>query len=642
MLSFFLVIVPFLAAVNAANDWSVPCITGECSYDLLATNGSTASGTVTIWGSQDAITDITTAANWEILDCDPNALNQSIRLVCTSDAANSNCSHLSQNTGAVNKIVRLPENCGSSPFARVAKAWVSEDQSIPSGIAARLVRRDGTQPQVQALALDTDFGSVDYSKTGPVNIAVQGATIPGASGTIQIPPSRRSTRLSQRSLSGFVPNALSDISGNAVNISQTIDLPPLTLDKSVNLFNQSIQCGSVTAEASADLDGNVNAVSSVGVAALGTVVPPALTQLGLTATLNGNVTGTLSLTADVSGSVDSGQIQLLSLPILGIDIPGILSVGPTFTVSTQATANLDVNLDMKTEINLQINNAQVSFPSGTGSAPNGDAFSIGDTPLSLSASPDVKATGTVEVHLIPALNFGLSAFGDVAKAEVDLAFDADASLQLSLDASGSVGTTIDVNGSGNTNTDSDSSMTSTSENSMQTTTMGNMMHDTTSTMIMQNTTSSMEIVHKTTVTKVVVDETTVFKTVIDDVTSTKAMMHKTTSATQAMQTKAAMAGRADVSSSFGGSFEVDAGIAITAGVQGDFFGLFNDNENDTLFSKNFVLFQKSFGDQATRKRRLSRRSTPARRAGLSCPGANVGTPASLVDETIKSADIKAK
>ncbi|KAJ7266370.1 hypothetical protein B0H12DRAFT_1099380 [Mycena haematopus] len=651
MLSSFLVIVPLFAAVNAANDWSVPCITGECSYDLPATNGSTASGTVTIWGSQDAITDITTAANWEILDCDANALNQSIRLVCTSDAADSNCSHLSQNTGAVNKIVRLPENCGSSAFARVAKAWVSEDQSIPSSIAARLVRRDGTQPQVQALALDTDFGSVDYSKTGQVNIAIQGANVPGASGTIQIPPSRRSTRLSQRSLSGFVQSALSDISGNAVNLNQTIDLPPLTLDKSINLFNQSIQCGPVTAEASADLDGNVNAVASVGVVATGTIVPPTLTQLALLATLNGNVTGTLSLTADVAGSVDSGQIELLSLPILGLDIPGILSVGPTFTVNAQATANLDVNLDMQTEINLQINNAQLSFPPGSGSAPNGNAFSIGDTPLSVSASPDVTATGTVAVHLIPALNFGISAFGDVAKAEVDLAFDASLSLQLSLDGSASVQTSIDLNGSGNTNTDSSNAYTttSTSENSMHTTTdSGKMMHDTTSKKMMHDSTSTKKMMHDNTSTKKMMHDTT-SKKMMHDTTSTKAMMHTTSSAAHAMQTKAAMAyGRADVSSSFGGSFEVDAGIAITAGVQGDFFGLFNDNENDTLFSKNFVLFQKSFGDQATRKRsmfsasRVARQSSLKRRAGLSCPAANVGAPASLVDETIKSAAIKVK
>jgi len=38
------------------------------------------------------------------------------------------------------------------------------DQSIPSHIARRLVRRDGQTPEVQALALDTNFAAVDPSQ----------------------------------------------------------------------------------------------------------------------------------------------------------------------------------------------------------------------------------------------------------------------------------------------------------------------------------------------------------------------------------------------------------------------------------------------------------------------------------------------
>jgi hypothetical protein len=64
------------------------------------------------WGSNNAITDITKAADWQILGCDSNALAQDIRLVCLKDPddPNSQCSHLYQEIGAVNKIVRLPED----------------------------------------------------------------------------------------------------------------------------------------------------------------------------------------------------------------------------------------------------------------------------------------------------------------------------------------------------------------------------------------------------------------------------------------------------------------------------------------------------------------------------------------------------
>ncbi|TDL13689.1 hypothetical protein BD410DRAFT_872165, partial [Rickenella mellea] len=109
-------------------------------------------------GSTKAISDITPAAGWEILGCDPNAISQDIRLICkSSDASSVGCDHLYQN-GAENTIVRLPENCLKVPFARVACAWLPSDQSIPTSIAHRIMRRqNGDTPQVQALALDTNW-----------------------------------------------------------------------------------------------------------------------------------------------------------------------------------------------------------------------------------------------------------------------------------------------------------------------------------------------------------------------------------------------------------------------------------------------------------------------------------------------------
>ncbi|KAJ7236637.1 hypothetical protein C8J57DRAFT_1569314, partial [Mycena rebaudengoi] len=80
------------------------------------------------WGAQTAISDITSAAGWEIIGCSPTALAQDIRLMCTGDK--SQCQHLYSGHGAVDTLVRLPESM-SRPFARVAKAWVPKDQSLP-------------------------------------------------------------------------------------------------------------------------------------------------------------------------------------------------------------------------------------------------------------------------------------------------------------------------------------------------------------------------------------------------------------------------------------------------------------------------------------------------------------------------------
>ncbi|KAK6983934.1 hypothetical protein R3P38DRAFT_372960 [Favolaschia claudopus] len=136
-----LFVLPFLSSIHALNDWSVPASTANALMIFRhPITPRPVSGTLKIWGSDTAITDITKAAHWQILGCDPNALSQDIRLVCMNDPddPSSNCEHLYKDIGAVNKIVRLPENCGASAFARISRSWVPDDQSIPppSGAAS--------------------------------------------------------------------------------------------------------------------------------------------------------------------------------------------------------------------------------------------------------------------------------------------------------------------------------------------------------------------------------------------------------------------------------------------------------------------------------------------------------------------------
>lgn len=52
------------------------------------------------------------------------------------------------------------------------------------------------------------------------------------------------------------------------------NLPPLTFDKNVNLFNQALSCGPVSGSLNVDMDANANAQVTVSVAATGTIVPP--------------------------------------------------------------------------------------------------------------------------------------------------------------------------------------------------------------------------------------------------------------------------------------------------------------------------------------------------------------------------------
>ncbi|CAK5276661.1 unnamed protein product [Mycena citricolor] len=438
MLSFVLLL-PFASLVTAANNWAVPCVGGTCSYDLPATNSSQASGTVTVWSSNtDAISDITTAANWEILGCDPHATSQNIRIVCNTDASSAHCGHLFSGAGAVHKIIRLPESCGGNAFARISKVSVAKNQNIPRHIASRIVRRGSTKQQVHAISFDTNFAAVDHSKSGNVNIAIQGANFPGAaSATPLSPPSRRDSRLAQRGLFSSIKQSVSSILHNSVSANKNFNLPPINFNKDVVLLDKSVKCGPVTASLKADLNANAHATAGVVVAAHGTILPPKLTDFSVIATLNGNVQGTLDLTADVTGTIDSGKLPLVNIGIPGFDLPGILTVGPSFQVDAELTAAFDVQTDLNVGINLNVVNAQLAFPAGSSAAPGGNSLSLGDTPLTLSASPSVKATGSATAHLIPSLNLGVSALNGIASAEVFLAMDANAALKLSLEATAS-------------------------------------------------------------------------------------------------------------------------------------------------------------------------------------------------------------
>ncbi|KAJ7143218.1 hypothetical protein C8R43DRAFT_891858 [Mycena crocata] len=449
MLSSILVLIPFLVGINAANDWKKPCTSGRCSYDMPSVNGS-SSGTLNIWGSENAITDITAAAGWEILGCDPGAVSQDIRLVCLDgpDDPNSKCAHLFQNIGAVHKIVRLPQNCGANAFARISRSWVHADQTIPASVRRRLVRRGGVvaQPVVQALALDTDFGAVDHTKTGEVHFSIMSANVPGAAG--------KATVDAAKAAGNKVVDVASDVADAAGDVVDVVGdvasvvvgaLGSLSFDKTVNLIDSTLDCsgsvagiqGNLNAALRVDLAATANAEASVTVAASGKVIPPSLTSFSVIAGMNANVAGTMTMTADVSGHIDSGKSNLVSTRLPGINFPGILTVGPTFKVDAQIVGDIELSMDMTVGLNFDVNNAQIAFPASAANKVDGGSFKAGDTPLTLNVDSNVQASGSLTMHLIPSINLGIDALGGKGRAQLFLALDTNAALTLTLDGSSS-------------------------------------------------------------------------------------------------------------------------------------------------------------------------------------------------------------
>ncbi|KAJ7150476.1 hypothetical protein C8R43DRAFT_494845 [Mycena crocata] len=391
-----------------------------------------------VWSTgSSAISDITAAAGWTILNCDPDALAQDIRLVCTGDAAD--CDHLFQD-GAKDTIVRLPNNCGKSPFARVSRDWVHADQSVPENVARQLARRQEPAP-VMGLALDTEFDAADPAN-GDVNVAVSGTTVPGQTGNLTVvpppaPPLRRS-RHQQRGLFSFIENAFKKFNNFDKDITK--DLPPIDVDKKLPLFSQSISCPApaVSASISADVEAKAHAQVSIGMSAVGKIIPPSLSEFGVFVGLNADMSGTMLLKGSATGKIDSGLIDVFSVGIPGLDFPGILTIGPTFKVQAQATAELDVNVDAKVVLAYKIQDAKLFFPKSD-SLKSGGNFNPADSPLSLSVAPSVASKGVVAAHVIPRLDLGVSGLAGLASATVFLNLDASASMTLTLDAAANAG-----------------------------------------------------------------------------------------------------------------------------------------------------------------------------------------------------------
>jgi hypothetical protein len=653
-----LFIFSFIATVYGANDWSTPCLDGVCSYDLPSSAPS--SGTIKIWGDKSAISDITTAAGWEILDCSPDKTQQDIRLVCTgADSTAAGCSHLFDG-GANGKVVRLPESCGKNAFGRVAKSWVPADQSIPAAVASKIQRRDGQQPQVKALTLDTDFAA-GGTNAGPVNFALKGANFKGAQGDIQTTPA--TTRRSRiygyqtRGLFDFVGDAIDAIKGlNDFDVDKSTTLQPLSVDKSFNILDQKLSCPPLAASLKIDAAAKADATASIGVAASGTIIPPKIEDFAVIAGLKANLDGTLDMVASVTGSIDSGKVKLFETGIPGLDFPGVLTIGPTFEVNAQATANLDVQADMTIGLNFKIDNAQLVFPPSSAKAQaQGGAFNIGDTPLKLSASPSIKATGSVEAHLIPSVNLKISALGDIVDAGIFLAMDTSAKMQLDLEGQAEGDVTItprSIDAGVLAGTDSTRSLTL--DNEMRSSvkrgffsSLGDFFGKALGG-LKDKAKAALGNLKDKAIGAVKDKAASAIKGILGGNTASTAAPAATNTGSTAVKGAAAASGAAAVaggvaaaagannaspastapvlaaagnataatnstkgttvtksgSASFGGCFTIDAGLDVNAGADANFFGLFDKNTKVSLFKKNFELVNKCFGDKAAATKRM--------------------------------------
>lgn len=94
--------------------------------------------------------------------------------------------------------------------------------------------------------------------------------------------------------------------GFAFNYTRSNTLPPISVQKAFTPFDQSISCPNFTAEVRIDVSASAVAEISYGIAAVGKLIPPELTEFGIFAGLDAELDGNLKLasTATVSRHPD--------------------------------------------------------------------------------------------------------------------------------------------------------------------------------------------------------------------------------------------------------------------------------------------------------------------------------------------------
>ncbi|KAH9991034.1 hypothetical protein BJV77DRAFT_560799 [Russula vinacea] len=420
----------------AANDWSAPCTQGKCSWDLPGDSG--ASGTVNIWGSQSAISDITNATGWHITSCNSSAIAQKIQLVCKD--GNPDCDHLFQGGGAVNTIVRLPNSCGPMPFARVA-----QHQILQSNLSSR-----ASEALVHELALDTNFTAASLSQGDRVHFSIQGMSSKGHENVGS--PAQRGHRRAWSPAStrdkihrhNVLANRLNDPRDlGAFNKTFSLNTTPVDFSGMTNLFNTSIECPASTSNptsssASISLDVGADLHLSIGLGAVvaGSLIPPDISEFGLYFALDGNVDANLSVVANISGQVSSGNITLFQIGIPGLSFPGIFEIGPEFKLMSEIDVAGQDNISAVVDLNYDLSGVSLVFPAQASS--NVGGLTPGTSHVTVSASPDIGATFDVAGHLIPQVDIGLSALGLVS-TNVFLKLDASADFTVSTNVGASAG-----------------------------------------------------------------------------------------------------------------------------------------------------------------------------------------------------------
>ncbi|KAH7091711.1 hypothetical protein BKA62DRAFT_87028 [Auriculariales sp. MPI-PUGE-AT-0066] len=493
-------LLPLFAATALAT--SATQCRGSCKFEQRSVVGDQVPHSVHISGPSDLVADVSPASGWELLDC-PDDWSKGavdIRAVCTHLSPAESCDHLLEG-GAENTVVRLPNECGTGSFARVARWEVAEDQHVPAGsVADNKLRRRNLKPQVFAARLDYNFRAIPSAR-GEVTFDVSAAHHSDVNDQIAHKNVARALRESSQRPALYVPTTTvfgDDGSPTAVyetndlkfpglpdihlptefpslpdihlptelpslpDIHLPTDLPDIHLPTSLpsiplpdlpditifkggyeksggfeaikftgnhSLIDESLGCtfGKIGFDQSAKINVNSDILINAGYAfkiagKLGT--DSEITDFAIAGALSGRIDAIVDVDMYLSADILLPAVPILTAGIPGLVIPGILTLGPKATLNLQVDLAVDVSFSATLPLKFDFDKVDFVFPASLAPSGGDSTQTRKTSELQLSVSPGDQS-GSIGLHVIPKIEFGLDVLDGKANAEVYAALDTD-------------------------------------------------------------------------------------------------------------------------------------------------------------------------------------------------------------------------
>ena len=399
-------------------------------------------------------------SHWELFNCNDavSEEGQTIQAVCMDGSEDSNCKDIYKGKGVPGTILQMPQGqgCGPGKYA-VAKSMVeSKNQTLPR----HLSRRDlSHKPVVYDLTFDYDFERVPRD-FGDTQMRVDYSNEPGYWDRIVAQPGEHKKKKKKRSLDDVGGNhkrwleeewrddlhfgALSHqdlhkrwFGSSVIEWIKGILSEGIKMDKRYDydeqieaiILQEDWKCETEHAKYQAKLDASVVAAIQMSTS-FGFTLITKLTPGGLDLKNSflhfdneGKIEAIFTLDALARVDWDSHVINLANIPLPGaaFKIPGIMTIGPQFSLDGRLKAALAVQGRVEARVTIAEWDVRQVYPEQSGDlAPSATHKPSRDFNTKGLANPSfnvsVEAFGSLEAHMLPTIAFGIK-FAD--KWDVD-------------------------------------------------------------------------------------------------------------------------------------------------------------------------------------------------------------------------------